>query len=299
MTHGADAITATHGAGVTSRRTLLAQGQGWRVHDVEFRAASAASRLQERHDGIVIAAVTHGSFGYRASRGRVTLMPGALLLGNAGDVFECRYERSLGDRCISFSYSAECFERFLGALSGAGPFTFPTHRLAPAPSVIALGAAIEAEWGRPDAGRLEEFALRVAGDVVSALHDLPQRTPPPNGRDEARILDALNLIEARYSEPLSVTSLAAAVQMSPYHFLRVFRAVVGTTPHQYLVRTRLRRAAVALATTDAPVAGVAFAHGFGDLSTFVATFRRVFGLAPRDYRRAARAGRAAVSGAGH
>jgi len=39
-----------------------------------------------------------------------------------------------------------------------------------------------------------------------------------------------------------------------------------------------------LATTDQPVGDIAFAHGFGDLSTFVTTFRRVFGAAPRAYR---------------
>ncbi len=75
--------------------------------------------------------------------------------------------------------------------------------------------------------------------------------------------------------------------MSPYHFLRVFRAVAGVTPHQYLVRTRLRRAAVALAASDEPIAAIAFAHGFGDLSTFVTTFGRVFGKSPRAYRQAA------------
>ena len=74
--------------------------------------------------------------------------------------------------------------------------------------------------------------------------------------------------------------------MSPYHFLRVFRAVAGVTPHQYVMRTRLRRAAVALATNEEPIADIAFAHGFGDLSTFVTTFRRVFGAAPRAYRAA-------------
>ena len=56
-----------------------------------------------------------------------------------------------------------------------------------------------------------------------------------------------------------------------------------------MVRTRLRRAAVALAATDEPIAEIAFAHGFGDLSTFVTTFGRVFGKPPRAYRRAARA----------
>ena len=76
----------------------------------------------------------------------------------------------------------------------------------------------------------------------------------PSARDERRVINALDLIEARYAEPLSVGAIAGAVHMSPYHFLRVFRAVAGVTPHQYLVRTRLRHAAIALATTDQPIA---------------------------------------------
>jgi AraC family transcriptional regulator len=274
-------IETTHGAGVTSRRTLLAQGPGWWVSDVEFRAAPA-SRFEQQHDAILIAAVMRGSFRYRASQGRVTLMPGALLLGNAGDAFECCYEDG-GDRVISFSYAPDYFARVTGA-RGA----FRTHRVAPTPGAIALTAAIEAEARAADADQLEELALRVAG-AVGALNDAPPLRP--SGRDERRAIAALRMIEARYHEPLSVLSLARAAQMSPYHFLRVFRAVAGVTPHQYLVRTRLRRAAIALATTDEPIAAIAFGQGFGDLSTFVATFGRVFGAAPRDYRRAACAGR--------
>jgi AraC family transcriptional regulator len=72
--------------------------------------------------------------------------------------------------------------------------------------------------------------------------------------------------------------------MSLYHFLRVFRDVVGVTPYQLLVRTRLRHAAIGLATTNEPISAIALANGFGDLSTFISTFRRVFGLAPREYR---------------
>jgi|RhiMethySRZTD1v2_1073278.scaffolds.fasta_scaffold03638_9 AraC-like DNA-binding protein len=291
MNHRLDTVASTHGAGVKSTRALLARGPGWSVSDVVFRAASERSRFEARHEGIVIAAVTAGNFGYRSSRGRVTLMPGALLLGNADDAFECRYERSLGDRCISFDYTVECFENAVGALSGARKFAFPIHRLPPTPAVVARAAAIEAASTVADAAQFEELALRLAGDVVSTLAGTPQAGVPASSRDEIRIVDALHLIEARYSEPLSVTSLAATVRMSPYHFLRVFRAVAGVTPHQYLVRTRLRRAAVALATSDESIAAIAFTQGFGDLSTFVATFRRMFGLAPRDYRAAERARR--------
>jgi hypothetical protein len=91
MKHRLDTVASTHGAGVKSTRALLARGPGWSVSDVVFRAASERSRFEARHEGIVIAAVTAGNFGYRSSRGRVTLMPGALLLGNADDAFEGRW----------------------------------------------------------------------------------------------------------------------------------------------------------------------------------------------------------------
>jgi AraC-like DNA-binding protein len=64
--------------------------------------------------------------------------------------------------------------------------------------------------------------------------------------------------------------------------------VLGVTPHQYLVRARLRRAAQLLADGDRPITGIAFDVGFGDLSNFVRTFRRAAGLSPRQFRAAAR-----------
>jgi AraC family transcriptional regulator len=274
---------SAHLRDVTIDRTPLAHGCGWQVSDVTFRATSAASRFESRHDGVAIAAVTAGSFRYRSTRGSATLMPGALMLGNDGDEFECAYDETWGDRCISFHYTRAYFERIAAGAGGGRRGGFRMHRVAPTPATIALTAEIETQSARADAGRWEELALRVASRALSAPDG---ETVRPSARDERRIINALDLIEARYSEPLSVATIAGAVCMSPYHFLRVFRAVAGVTPHQYLVRTRLRRAAVALAASGEPIAGIAFAHGFGDLSTFVTRFGRVFGRPPREYRRA-------------
>jgi AraC-like DNA-binding protein len=58
------------------------------------------------------------------------------------------------------------------------------------------------------------------------------------------------------------------------------------TPYKFLLAVRMRRAAVKLATSDAPVAAIAFDAGFGDLSTFNNRFRETFGAAPTRWRRA-------------
>ena len=72
--------------------------------------------------------------------------------------------------------------------------------------------------------------------------------------------------------------------MSRYHFLRTFRAVVGMTPHQYILHTRLHRAAVRLRSTTEEISTIAFAAGFNDLSTFNRRFARIVGRSPSAYR---------------
>ena len=87
------------------------------------------------------------------------------------------------------------------------------------------------------------------------------------------------------SEPIDLEDAAAQADISPFHFLRLFSDVLGVTPHQYLVRSRLRHAARLLADDDRPVTDVAYDVGFGDLSNFVRTFHRAAGVSPLRFRR--------------
>jgi len=95
----------------------------------------------------------------------------------------------------------------------------------------------------------------------------------------------LRQIEARSPEQLTLTELARVAAISPYHFLRTFRAVVGMTPYQFVLRTRFHRAAVDLRRSNAPISTIVFDAGFNDLSTFNRRFRRLMGASPRAYRR--------------
>jgi AraC-like DNA-binding protein len=72
--------------------------------------------------------------------------------------------------------------------------------------------------------------------------------------------------------------------MSRYHFLRTFRQIVGLTPHQYILRTRLHTAATELRRSGRPILEIALDAGFADLSTFNRRFRATMGAAPSRYR---------------
>ena len=95
-------------------------------------------------------------------------------------------------------------------------------------------------------------------------------------------------IDANSHRQIDLDDAAAQAELSPFHFLRLFSGVLGVTPHQYLVRSRLRHAARLLADDEKPVTDVAYDVGFGDLSNFVRTFHRAAGVSPRKFREASR-----------
>ena len=91
-------------------------------------------------------------------------------------------------------------------------------------------------------------------------------------------------IDRHYGRPLTVATLAAECQLSPFHFIRAFRAAVGVTPHQYLRNRRIDRAKELLVTTALPVTEICDDVGFKSLGSFTSLFRRLTGEPPAAYR---------------
>lgn len=106
---------------------------------------------------------------------------------------------------------------------------------------------------------------------------------PPLAR---HLLQAKDLADARYAEPLSVEDLAAAAGLSKAHFSREFRRTFGESPHQYLLTRRLERAASLLRLTNRGVPEICFAVGWGSVGSFTTSFTRMYGRSPAGYRAA-------------
>jgi AraC-like DNA-binding protein len=98
------------------------------------------------------------------------------------------------------------------------------------------------------------------------------------------LLRAKDLVDARYREPLDVSTLARAAHLSRAHFSREFRKTFGESPHQYLLTRRLERAAALLRNTDRTVADICLLVGLRSVGSFTTSFGRVFGLSPTAYR---------------
>jgi transcriptional regulator GlxA family with amidase domain len=132
------------------------------------------------------------------------------------------------------------------------------------------------------ADSFEELALEMAGEVIQAAG---QVTPDAAAaRDSAAIARVLRELERGTAQAHTLERLAHAARLSRYHFLRTFKSATGVTPHQWLLRARLRDAAHRLITTRVPVTEIALDVGFEDLSNFIRSFRTEFGVSPSLYR---------------
>jgi AraC family transcriptional regulator len=265
---------------------LLARARGWKISDVVCTSGPQDCSFEEQHSWFSIAVVAAGSFQYRCKAGRELMTPGSLLLGNAGEYFECGHEHAGGDRCISFQYAPDYFESL--ELSARGFSGFGIGRL---PPLRALSPLVAQACGALAGYRnisWEELSILFAGRAAQLISGVSARgTGCPPGAT-ARVTQAVRMIERHVDAALDLQCLAREARLSPYHFLRTFTHLTGLTPHQYILRGRLREAALRLADAEGPtlskVLDIALDCGFGDVSNFNRAFRAEFGMNPRAYR---------------
>jgi len=259
----------------------MAAGEGWRVVDVVCTCGPSDRIFEERFGLVSISIVLSGTFVYRSERGSSLMSPGALLLGSPGRIYEVSHPHGEGDRCLSFQFEPDVFERVAGD-AGASQRLPSCDRLAPLRALAPYAARASAALSRADS--FEEIALALAGAVAAVGRDAPGGAPTATARDRERIARVLNELQSGHARGHSLAGLARLAGLSPYHFLRTFTRTTGVTPHQWLLRARLRDAAERLLTSRRPITEIALDAGFDDLSNFIRSFRAEFGAAPRRYR---------------
>jgi AraC family transcriptional regulator len=268
--------------------TTLFRSGPIRVDDYRCEVGHHEAPFVERHHGYSLSYVRTGSFGYRVRGKSFELVAGSLLVGHPGDEYVCTHDHAVGDECLSIHLSSELVD----ALGARGP-EWRAGALPPLPELMVLAELAQSSAnGECDAG-LGELGIWLAARFV-ALVGRGARATRATARDRRRAVEAAAWIDAHAHQEVGLEAAAEHAGLSPFHFLRLFAKVLGVTPHQYLVRIRLRRAARLLADDARSITDVAFGVGFGDLSNFVRTFHRAAGVSPRGFRRAARGDRALI-----
>lgn len=257
------------------------------VFDIRCSAGPADVPFVEHHAGWNVSYVRRGTFGYRAEGRAFELVAGSLLVGREGDEFVCSHDHvEGGDECLSFHFAPELAET-IGGRSGI----WRSGGVPPLPELMVLGELAQAAADGRNGLGLDETGLLLAGRLFEVVSDRKRGPENARARDRRRAVEAALFLDQYAHEPIDLATTASEASLSPFHFLRLFSAVLGVTPHQYLIRSRLKRAARLLAEPERSITDIALDVGFADLSNFVRTFHRAAGVSPRAFRRAAQGDR--------
>jgi len=271
--------------------TLLRRGS-ISVTDYRCSAGPADRPFVEQHDAFSIAYVRKGSFGYRSRGESFEMVAGSVVVGYPGDEFVCTHDHHVcGDECLSFRLAPELVQTLVDGTATSAAKVWRAGCVPPLPELMVLGELAQASAGGGNGVGLDEAAMSFASHFVEIVAGRKRSPPKVRPVDRRRAVAAALWIDAHSHEPVDLDGAAREVGLSPFHFLRLFAKSVGVTPHQYLVRCRLRHAARLLADDARSITDVAFDVGFGDVSNFVRTFHRAAGVSPRAFRRAARSDR--------
>ncbi len=267
--------------------TTLLQNDSISVYDYRCTAGPDSRPFVERHHSHSIAYVRKGSFGCTKRGQSFELVAGSMLIGHPGDEYVCTHDHHIcGDECLSFVLSPALVDTI-----GDRAEVWKTGCAPPLPELMVLGELAQAAaCGRSDVG-LDEVGHALASRFVEVVSGRTQKPLQAAARDRRRAVETALWIDAHSHRPIELEDAAGQAGVSPFHFLRLFSSVLGVTPHQYLVRSRLRHAARLLADDARAITDVAYDVGFGDLSNFVRTFHRAAGVSPRDFRKASKGDR--------
>jgi AraC-like DNA-binding protein len=268
---------------MSATATTLLQRKSISVSDFRCSAGPGDKPFAEQHRCHSISYVRKGSFGLRC-RGKFSeLVAGSVLIGHPGDEYTCTHDHVCGDECLSFFLDEELVESISDSHA-----VWQTGSAPPLGELMVLGELAQAAADGFSNIGLDEVGQLLASRFVEMVSGKARKVGPNAARDRRRAVEAALWIDANSHREIDLEDAAAQAGISAFHFLRLFAHVLGVTPHQYLVRSRLRHAARRLADDDSPITDIAYDVGFGDLSNFVRTFHLAAGTSPLRFRQASR-----------
>lgn len=163
--------------------------------------------------------------------------------------------------------------------------------------ILQIGLSLMAELSRPSAGGrvlaeslANTLTVRLLQDYTSGRPSSPAPSALAASRrrlDDLRMRRVIEFMMAHLEEDIGLEDLAASVNLSAFHFARMFKATTGTAPHRYLADLRLQAAKEMLAQGRLSIAEIAVACCFSSHANFSRAFRQHAGVTPLEYRQLA------------
>ena len=247
---------------------------GFVLTETGYAPNQRLSKHSHEHANFII--VLQGTFTERLGRKTRRCVPACVIFRPREEVHADDFHDG-GGRCLTVEVAGQWWKRAC------------EHSVVPEDSAVFRGgllttitARLYAEFRRADAVSalaVEGLTLEMIAEVARLSADVPAPTPA------CRVERAREIIDACFSEPLTLGSVAESVGAHPVYLAREFRNRYHCTVGEYVRLLRVQFACREMARPGATIAEVASASGFFDHSHFSRTFKRLTGLTPTEYRK--------------
>ncbi len=126
-----------------------------------------------------------------------------------------------------------------------------------------------------------QIVLMILRETISNISS--KKTVKNAGKNN--INRAIDFMKDNYNKKYSFEEIAEVANMSPYHFIRVFKKATGKRPHEFFTDIKVKKAAELLKNTSYSVTEICFLCGFNNHSYFSKIFKKFKGLTPSEYRK--------------
>lgn len=235
------------------------------------------------HDTFCVGVIEEGAQRFYRSGGEHVAPQGDIILVNADDVHTGCSARENGWAYRAIYPHPDLFRAIshdLHQSEGTVPW-FPDAVLHDPGLAQQLQMAFRL-LAQPGNTLLKETLLFSSLSWLMLRYSKTRRTPRPLPFSEQRVLQTKMLLDDTPEQEWSLTTLAAMAELSPWHYLRQFKALVGIPPHAYQVQARLRKAKT-LMLHGHTLAAVSSQCGFSDQSHFTRHFKNAFGATPGSF----------------
>ncbi|MEM0980886.1 MAG: AraC family transcriptional regulator [Cyanobacteria bacterium P01_H01_bin.58] len=213
---------------------------------------------------------------------------GDILITPANSPLFTRWEGE--EDCLQIQLTAEFLQ-----MVAQETLTKASDRLTLVPTFQARNAQLEAiatlilaEFQQnPSGNRLyvDSLANILAMNLLRHYAVTPPQLPTyEGGLPQRQLMQVLDYVDAHLDQEIKLTDLAQLLDMSQFHFSRLFKQSLGLSPYQYLLQQRVERAKQLLKQTDHAIVDIAFECGFNSHSHLSKQFRQLTGMTPKAYR---------------
>ncbi len=271
---------------------ILHSSDFYQVRDYKCNCVECHTSKVEYVNTFNLCFVRSGYFEFEVFRDNLEVHVGRVLVTKPGSEHVARHIDGQPDICSVFDFKEEFYASLREHYRYDVPWFFENNDI----HSLLLKCSPELDYLhynilRSSAGasllQVDDLVLRLIDRVMRSLGNAGSPEPIPSSLKKfhlSTIEKAKNYMLTNFDKNIGLQQLAEHCCISLFHFSRIFKSIMKTTPHQYLSEIRLNHAKILLENTKYPVTQIALQSGYNSVEHFATAYKQRFEKTPSDFR---------------